>query len=276
MVPSFSVNFRLYGALVLTLLFAAVPASAQFAPRTLNDPATGEAFHIEGSAGFWTPSANMTIGSEGLKIVGTNINLKTDLGLTDQRFRELHVVLRPFRKHKLRFQYIPMQFVQEATLKRDIIFNGQRYSVGFPVNSSLTWKAYRFAYEYDFLTKNRGFAGFILDAKYTDVSASLATPAVQEFIHARAPIPAIGGIGRVYVVPNISITGELTGIKIPDSVSKDYKAHYADLDIYGTLNFTNNVGVRGGYRSFDVGYHVDQDTGSFVLKGIYFGVVARY
>jgi hypothetical protein len=34
--------------------------------------------------------------------------------------------------------------------------------------------------------------------------------------------------------------------------------------------------VKGGYRSFDVGYHVEKDTGAFTLKGIYFGVVARY
>jgi hypothetical protein len=276
MVTSSSFTIRLYGALVLALLFAAAPASAQFAPRTLNDPATGEAFHIEGSTGFWTPTADMAISSESLGIAGSAIDFKKDLGLTDQRFHEFHVVLRPARKHKFRFQYVPINFVQESTIRRDITFNGQLYKIGLPVNSLLNWKAYRFAYEYDFLTRNRGFAGFILDAKYTDVKASLASPVTQEFIHAQAPIPAIGGIGRVYIVPNISITGELTGVKIPDSISKEYKAHYADLDIYGTLNFTNNVGVRGGYRSFDVGYHVDQDTGSFVLKGIYFGVVARY
>ena len=41
----------------------------------------------------------------------------------------------------------------------------------------------------------------------------------------RACRPAsIGGIARYYVVPNISITGELSGFKIPDSVSKQYKA----------------------------------------------------
>ncbi len=267
---------RLYGALVAALLCAATPASAQFTPRTLNDPATGEQFHIEGSAGWWMPTANMNISSEALGIVGSTIDFKKDLGLTDQRFNELHLVLRPARKHKFRLQYIPMEFVQESTIQRDIKFNGQLYAKGLPVNSVLNWKAYRFAYEYDFLVKNRGFAGFILDAKYTDVTASLKSPLVEEFIHAQAPIPAIGGIGRVYVVPNISITGELTGVKIPDSVSKRYKAHYADLDIYGTVNFTNNIGVKGGYRSFDVGYHVDSDIGAFTLRGIYFGVVARY
>jgi hypothetical protein len=271
-------SLRLYGALAVALLFVASPARAQFTPRTLNDPATGEQFHIEGGFDLWKPSSNMSIQSEALGIVGSQIDFKKDLGMTDTSFHEFRVVLRPARKHKLRFSYIPIEFIQDNGFKipRDIIFNGQKYASGIPTNSQLLWKAYRFSYEYDFITRNRGFGGFILDAKYTDVTASLETPAINQFIHAKAPIPAIGGIARVYVVPNISITGELTGLKIPDSVSKEYKAHYADLDIYGTLNFTNYIGVQGGYRSLDVGYHVDTDTGSFVLRGIYFGVVARY
>ena len=269
-------NLRLYGALAVALLFVASPARAQFTPRTLNDPATGEQFHIEGGADFWSPSANMSIQSEALGIVGSQIDFKKDLGLTDTTFHEYRLVLRPARKHKLRLQYIPIEFAQDSTIQRDIKFNGQLYAKGLPVQSDLLWKAYRFAYEYDFITRNRGFGGFILEAKYTDVMATLKSPLVEEFIHAKAPIPAIGGIGRVYVVPNISITGEVTGVKIPDSISKEYKAHYADVDIYGTLNFTNYIGVQGGYRAVDVGYHVDSDLGSFVLKGIYFGVVARY
>jgi len=272
------ITLRLYGALTAAVLLLASPAAAQFTPRSLNDPATGEQFHIEGAAGFWMPSANMSIASEALGIVGSTIDFKTDLGLTDQRLSELQVVGRPARRHKLRFAYIPIDYVQDNGFKipHDIIFNGQKYASGIPTNSELLWKAYRFAYEYDFITRNRGFGGFIVEAKYTDVTASLETPVVNQFIHAKAPIPAIGGIARYYVVPNISITGEVTGVKIPDSISKEYKAHYADVDIYGTLNFTNNIGVQGGFRSIDVGYHVDSDTGSFVLRGIYFGVVARY
>jgi hypothetical protein len=272
------ITLRLYGALTAAVLLVASPAAAQFTPRSLNDPATGEQFHIEGAAGFWMPTANMSIASEALGIVGSTIDFKNDLGLTDQRLSELQVVGRPARRHKLRFAYIPIDYVQDNGFKipHDIIFNGQKYASGIPTNSELLWKAYRFAYEYDFITRNRGFGGFILEAKYTDVTASLETPVVNQFIHARAPIPAIGGIARYYVVPNISITGEVTGVKIPDSISKEYKAHYADVDIYGTLNFTNNIGVQGGFRSIDVGYHVDSDTGSFVLRGIYFGVVARY
>ena len=46
--------------------------------------------------------------------------------------------------------------------------------------------------------------------------------------------------------------------------------------MYGTVNFSNNVGVQGGYRALNLGYLIKEDTGSFVLKGIYFGVIARF
>jgi len=258
------------------MVAAAAPASAQYNPRPLDDPATGETYHIEGAASLWFPTANIVLSSESLGIPGSLIDFKQDLGLTDQRFPALELQLRPARSHKFRLEYIPITFSQSATLHQDIVFNGQLYHVGLPVNSVLDWKAWRFGYEYDFIVKNRGFAGFVTELKYTDVSATLATPLLNEFDRARAPIPALGGIGRVYVVPNISITGEVTGFKLPDNVVKGASGHYVDVDVYATLNFTNNLGVKAGYRSMDLGYAFKTDAGTFTLRGIYVGVVARY
>lgn len=269
---------RLYAFLLASLLIAASPAQAQFTPRTLEDPATGETYHVEASFAFWSPSSDLKIASEGLGIPGSTIDARTDLGMVDERFRAFRAVLRPAKKHKFRFQYVPIDYIQQSTLQRDVVFQGQRYRVGLPVNSQLKWNAFRFGYEYDFVYRNRGFVGLILDAKYTDVTASLQSPINNERIRARAPIPTIGGIGRFYVVPNISITGELTGADIPDSLGRRYEVdgHYFDLDIYGTVNFNNYVGAQIGYRKFDVGYMVDDDSGTFVLKGLYFGGVARF
>ena len=275
------VAIRLYAFAGLTaaLLLLASPASAQFVPRPLNDPATGETYHIEGGVGFWFPGAQMVVSSESLGIVGTPaeqlIDLKSDLGLTDQHFSELHLVLRPSNTSKFRLQYIPINYTQSAVIRRTIVFNGQRYSVGLPVNSSLSWKAYRFGYEYDFVQTNRGYAGFLVEAKYTDVQVELDSPITSEFARAQAPIPALGGIGRVYVVPNISITLDISGFKLPEKLIKGSTGHYIDVDVYGTINFTNNFGAQLGYRSFDVGYVVTHDTGSFKLKGLYLGAVAR-
>lgn len=276
---------RLY-ALVLTVLAAtAGTASAQFTSRATNSLALGEQYHIEGAANFWSPNAHMAISSESLGVPGDDIDFKRDLGLTDQRFRELRLVLRPARKHKFRFQYVPIKYEQRAVVTRDlqggdncfgIVYNGQCFTLSLPVNSTIDWRAYRFGYEYDFLSKDRFFAGFILDVKYTDVSAELASPGIVEAARASAPIPAIGGIFRGYVTKDISMTLEVTAFDMPDNAIDEGTGHYTDVDFYGTYNFMRNVGAQFGWRSFDLGYIVDDDIGDFELRGLYFGVVARF
>ena len=72
------------------------------------------------------------------------------------------------------------------------------------------------------------------------------------------------------------ITAEFGGIKLPESVSEDYRAKYFDFDLYGTVNITDHFGAQAGYRSFDVFYRVDGDEGELKLKGLYFGGVVRF
>jgi hypothetical protein len=270
----------LAATLAVALFLVASPAQAQFRPRIVEEHTMGERYHVEGAAEFWNPSANLLVTSSGsgalAGLEGSKIDAKRDLGLADKRLPQLELILRPAKSHKFRLQYIPIKYTQATTLHQDIKFNGQLYRLGVPVNSVLDWKAARFGYEYDFINRSRGFGGFIIEAKYTDVRVDLASPFQTEFAHARAPIPALGGIARVYVVPRVAITGEVTGFKLPDSIDNRYAAHYVDIDLYGTVNATNNVGVKVGYRSMDLGYLVKQDTGAFTLKGLYFGIVARY
>lgn len=270
-----TLGIRLYGVL-FALVISVTPALAQFQPRPMNDVPVAERYIIEAQGGLWNPGPNMSITSESLGILGTKIDFGSDLGLKKTRFREFRATLHPARKHKFRFQYIPLSYQQESTLRRSLVFNGQRYELGLPVRSQLDWKAYRFSYEYDFVSTSRGFGGFVLDLKQTDVTARLRSPVAEEFTKLQAPVPSIGGIVRVYVDPAVSITGELTGIRIPKNERYDFRGHYADFDLYGTLNFSRNVGAQFGYRSFDVEAFIEDDSGAFTVKGLYFGFVARY
>jgi hypothetical protein len=255
---------------------AAAPAHAQFRARGLSDRATGETYHVEIGGFFWNPTPDVLITSESLGIIGSQIDFVNDLGIETTRFKQLKVVLRPATKHKFRFEYTPISYEALGNLTRPLVFNGILYPVSLQVATELNWKAFRFGYEWDFIYRDRGFLGLVLEAKYTDVEATLTNVLDTEFVHARAPIPAIGAIGRVYPAPNISITGEFTAFKLPDSIDEDYRARYVDFDIYGTVNFSDHLGAQGGYRSFDVFYRVDNDEGALVLKGIYFGGVVRF
>jgi hypothetical protein len=264
---------------VLCLVFglSAAPARAQYGAKASSNRATGETYHVELGGYLWNPTPDIAITSVSLPgIAGTRIDFVNDLGIATTRFKQLKVVLRPATKHKFRFEYTPISYDAFGTITRDLIFNGIAYRVALPVQTNLTWNAYRFSYEYDMVYRDRGFFGMILEAKYTDVEATLQNVLDTQFVKARAPIPAIGAIGRVYVVPNISITAEVSGIKLPDSINKDYRAKYIDFDLYGSVNFTDHVGAQLGYRSFDVLYKVKGDEGELKLKGPYFGGVVRF
>src|SRR5262249_46401795 len=109
---------RLYTwTVVIALVGVATPAFAQYRPRPLNDPATGEKYHIEGGADFWYPSADILVASGGTGalsgIAGTQIDAKRDLGLTDSHLPKLQLTLRPARSQKFRFEYVPIEY--EAT-----------------------------------------------------------------------------------------------------------------------------------------------------------------
>jgi len=268
---------------LLAGVFAAAPAQAQYgAQRTHSDIATGESYHVEVAGTIWDPTPDLVLSSAQFGIIGDQIDFVNTLGLEKTNFKQLKLVFRPARKHKFRFEYTPIHYDAQKTLTVSFVFNGQRYNIGVPVTTNVKWNAYRFGYEWDFVYRNRGFAGLLLDLKYTDITATLTANVVGssgvEFTHARAPIPAIGGIGRVYVVPNISITGEFSMFKLPDRAvnSNDYGGKYYDFDLYGTINFNNYVGAQIGYRSLDVFYKVKQDNGTMTLKGLYFGGVARF
>ena len=265
--------------LLIACLAAVGPAPAEAQYRRMTDPATGEKYNVEISYGFWNPTPEFDISSESLGIPGTVIDLVEDFGFEKKRLGDFRLTLRPAKKHKFRLGYVPIKYdVEGHVLRRDIIFNGQVFRVGVPVNAKADWKAWRFGYEYDFLYRDRGFVGVVMEAKYTDINVDLDTPALPEpeFARAQAPIPAIGLIGRGYLAKNVSVTSEFTMFRLPNGEDDEHKGSYYDFDIYGTINFSHNVGAQFGYRSLDVSYTVKEDFGDLNLKGYYFSGVVRF
>lgn len=263
----------------LTLLTLAACLVAGTADAQFNraDPATGETYHVEFGYGWWGPEPTISAASEGLGIPPTLIDFADDLGIVKKRIRELRFVARPAKKHKLKFEYIPIKYeVDEHILEREIVFNGQSFTVGIPVNVEATFNTLRFGYEYDFLYYDRGFLGFVLDTKITNARIDFDSPITSEFAEVTAPIPAIGFHGRGYLARNFAVGGEMTFFAIPGGEDKDYDGSYFDYDLYGTINFTDNVGVTGGWRRLDLDYTVKNDFGALDLKGFYVLGVVRF
>ncbi len=260
---------------LLAALALAVPASAQGNDNKASTRAIGEEYHVELSGGFWRPSVSGIFSSEQFGITGTDVNFVSDLGFKTTRFGDIRLVLRPSKKSRFRFQYTPVSYTAESQLAREIVFNGIKYPTNLPVNSGFDWKVYRAGYEYDFFYTDRGFIGFLIEARYTEMSARLQSPVNNEASSAKAPLPAFGLVGRGYPLKNVSITAEVSGFKLP-KIDEDYDANYIDIDVYGTVNFTHHFGVQAGWRHMHTFLKVEKDRGDFTFKGLWFGGALRF
>ena len=274
---------RLYACFVgLTLgVLAASPAFAQYRPAASfnGSEAVGEDYHIEAAYAWWNAEPSLIVNSESLGIIGSDVDLITDLGIEKKRLGMFDLVLRPAQKHRFRFQRMPIKYETDAfPVSREFVFNGQRYRLGLPVTTKVDFTTYRFGYEYDFLYFRRGFLGALVDLKYTNVDVSLESPIGTEFVSATAPVPTFGFAGRGYILPALAINGELTFFRTPDSLKEQFDgdASYTDFDLNGTFNINKNVGVKMGYRRTTVFYDVELDTGDLKFTGLYFGGVVRY
>ncbi len=156
--------------------------------------AGGEDYHLEISGGVWNPTAAISASSEQFGILGTNIDFGKDLGMVNRRHNELRLTFKPGRRHKLRLHWQPMEYRQSAVLERRVVFQGIAYNIGLPVDSAFRWDTWRLGYEFDFVVRDRGFLGLILEAKHTDIRAELDSAIASEYVRARAPIPALGAM----------------------------------------------------------------------------------
>jgi hypothetical protein len=274
---------RLLAALLLSLVVS-TRAQAQF---RVADPAPGETFHVELGLLFWSPTPEILIQTGALAAIGEpNVDLVREFAIDNASFNEFRGVIKAGRKHKLRVSHVLLEYHESATLQRTIVFGGRIFPISVPATADLSWRLWRFGYEWDFVARDRGLVGFITELKYNDVSAALAATGYgSEITEVTAPIPTIGVIARAYPHKDVSITAEFTGFKMPgfigsrisDSLSgDDFDAKMYDFDVYGTINLGRHVGVQGGYRSVTADYLVDEDAGDLKMKGMYFGGLVRF
>lgn len=258
----------------LIAITVSVAAFTLFAPRANAQTLPAEDHVVELGVMLWKPSPELTISTPALAGTGVNdVNFVQEFGLEDKAFREFRAVLG--RKHKVRVGFVSLKYDADTTIKRTIVFQGRTFNIGVPASTDIKWDLWTFGYEWDVVSRERGFFGAIVDVKYNKITASIDSPALASTasVDTTAPVPTFGVIGRAYVAPMVALTAEFTGL----SLHRDaFEAKFLDVDIYSTVSFARNVGVQAGYRSVVAEYLVDDDRGSLKMKGPYVGGVVRF
>jgi hypothetical protein len=263
------------------VLLAPSLAWAQFRPSDGVFHPVGERYHVEVAGTLWNPAVVGQIASDSFDAIGDAIDFSGDLGYEKTRLKELRIVLRPTTRVRLRLQHTPIRYDAETTFNRNIVFGGTPFPVSVPIVSALAWTVWRAGFEYDFFYRPRGFVGVLLEARYTQLDANLATstpffsPPLETLVTARAPLPAVGVVGRAYVLPNVAVNVEVSGFRVP-RIDDDIEANYADWDLHGTINLNQFVGVQIGWRHMTTYLSTADDIGDLTFRGMWFGGALRY
>lgn len=266
---------------MLAALSIPAPASAQLRVPDSGFRAVGERYHIEVAGTFWNPALFGRITSDSFDRIGDAIDLGDDLGYEPTRLSDFRIVLRPSERVRVRLQHTPVRYSAETTFDREIVFGGTPFPVSVPIISDFGWTVWRGGLEYDFLYRPRGFVGVLLEARYTQLQARLMTntpffaPALEAEVTAKAPLPAIGLVGRAYVLPNVALNVEVSGFRVP-RIDDEVEANYLDWDLHGTVNLNEHVGVQVGYRRMSTYLATADDEGDLKFRGMWFGGALRY
>jgi hypothetical protein len=264
--------------LCLAAVIAVVSTAYAQAPSSAGTDEGAEAYHAEIAVGVWNAFPDVVISSGTLGIEGSDIDFVGDFGLIRKRLPQLRVALKPASRHKIRIGYVPTSFEAKRTLRRTLSFGSTSFDIGIPVSASLTFRTWRFGYEYDLISSARGFVGVIGDVGYTRVGANLSSGflGVSSSL-TDALIPAVGGIGRGYLHRRVAVTGEVTWFQIPELIDGlGDGGRSVDFDVSGLVTFTRTVGIQAGYRTLDVNYRRDDDAGSVGLRGLYISSIIRF
>ena len=260
--------YRLSVVVCALLAFCAItaPGSAQVLPA--------EDHVVELGVMFWKPTPRMTLSTDALVDLSINeVDFVREFDLADKWFPEFRAVAG--RRHKLRVSHVNFTYDEQATIERTFTFQGRTFTVGAPATADLQWDLWRFGYEWDFVSRDRGFFGLIAELKFNRVDAAVDSPVLRSSATAEvtAPVPTIGVAGRGYLAPMVSIGGEFSGIKLNND---EFDVKFIDFDINGIVSFGRHIGAQAGYRSVTADYIIDEDFGDLKMQGPYIGGVVRF
>lgn len=261
-----------------TAFFVAIGLVMMGAPAAMGQVIIGSHPLVEGEVRYWLPTLDSTIKAEEVG-VGTEIDPVDDLGADEnETFLEGRVTFQPFRKHKFRVGFVLLSYDGDKRVERTITFEGQDFTGGRKVTSSLDVQYIRAGYEYDFLKFLVGHVGIVLDIKYFDIEAQLkASPEPPLFPDSldkseslQVPIPTIGLAVKFAPVRYVSIAVEATGFSIGSAGT------LIDGEASITVNPVKYVGISGGYRVFDLHVENGGDEVDFTLTGPFVTGILRF
>jgi len=182
---------------------------------------------------------------------GTFFSLKDDLKAKTKIFYRLRAGYTIKSRHTISLLYAPLETISEGSVVNDIFFEG----VLFPANTQLTgtykFNSYRLTYRYTFVQKPKFEFGLGFTAKIRDAKIALSSPGLAS---------EKTNVGFVPII-NFRLLWKIDdkfGLLLDGDALAAPQGRAEDVLIAATYKFSDNFGIRAGYRILEGGADNDE------------------
>jgi outer membrane protein len=205
------------------------------------------------SADYWIPTFKGDLRVDNNGVVGTEINLKDDLGISNDNIPGAEAYF-GIGNHEITLAYSQVNLSGAKDIEKTIVFNGETYQATAYVESELKTSMIDLEYQYKLLNFKNILAGLslgiIAKVKYFDGDVRIHSSSIgsvydtKKDIH--VPIPMIGVGAKIGLLANIlEARAKVAGMGYSGNFFYDAMA---DISLT-PVPFLN---IHGGYRAMSV------------------------
>jgi hypothetical protein len=230
---------------------------------------------VELEARLWDPglSGQIQVLAEGF---GTEIDLESDLGMSNDAFPDLRLTFHPSRRTVLRVAAVPLEYAGDSIVSRTISFGGQTFTVSTRVTSQLTLDYARVGFAWQFLSSADGRyrVGPLLEAKGFRGDAALAGPEIDPPVSVAEDFEAaFGSAGLLLdldISDRVSAFGEYSTLVAAD------EGDQSDFELGVRVRLWQSLHAVGGIRSIQIQFEDGDNTIDVDMDGAFFGASLRF
>jgi hypothetical protein len=182
---------------------------------------------------------------------GTLFSLKDDLKAKTKIFYRLRASYTMKSRHTLSLLYAPLETKSEGSVANDIFYEGVLFNANTQLNGTYKFNSYRLTYRYDIVNKPKIVFGLGFTAKIRDARISLSSSGLTAEKTNVGFVPIINF--RLWW--NID---EKFGLLLDGDALAAPQGRAEDVQIAATYKFSDNIGIRAGYRILEGGADNDE------------------
>jgi len=182
---------------------------------------------------------------------GTFFSLKDDLQAKTKIFYRLRASYTIKSRHTISLLYAPLETQSEGSVANDIFFEGVVFPANIQLNGTYKFNSYRLTYRYDIVNKPKIVFGLGFTAKIRDARISLSSPGLTA---------EKTNVGFVPII-NFRLLWKINdkfGLLLDGDALAAPQGRAEDVLIAATYKFSDNFGIRAGYRILEGGADNDE------------------